>query len=291
MVVCRFYLYPEESAFSQPAILIPSKQFESLLAAINLKLKIKLTIPKGTAGDAFYIGFWADGNAQPRYLGCSSTKETFDDLKAGMPPYWHKLGAEPTTAGPPDKASLAAYKEKLALLTANEKGKKAANKVKKAEDQIKRHQSWGSTVKRVECYIGIRQDRDFRAIINAQQRASTSGPQWIDMEAEIAKLAREATEKYGPETSFDPTKGTNFKPQDSVIFISIDVEAYEFNHKQITEIGVATLDTLDLANAAAGVGGKNWMNEIRARHFRILENRYLINKVHVSGCPDSFEFG
>lgn len=269
--------------------MIPSKQFESLLAAVNSKLKTNLTIPKGPAGDAFYIGFWTDGNAQPRYLGRSSAKEDFDALKARVPPYYHKLDGEPTTVEFPDKRSLAAFREKLTLMTANEKGKKAANKAKRNDDRIQRHQSWGGSIKRVQCYIGIREIRDDKEAISAYQRASSS--QWVDMEAVAATIARETTEKYGPPTFFHPEKGMKFKPQDSVVFISIDVEAYEFNHKQITEIGVATLDTLDIVNVAPGEGGKNWMEQIRARHFRILEHRFLINKVHVSGCADSFEFG
>lgn len=258
------------------------------MAAVNSKLKTNLTIPNGPAGDAFYVGFWKDGNAHPRYLGRSSTKEDFDTLKAQVPPYYYKFDGESPAVEAPDQDSLAAFRKKFTLMTANKKGK-TASKVKRNDDRVQRHQSWGSSIKRVQNYIGIREIRDDREAINAYQRAS--GSQWIDLEAVASKIARETSEKYGHSTFFDPAKSMKFKPLDSVVFISIDVEAYEFNHKQITEIGIATLDTLDIVNMIPGDGGKNWIQQIRGRHFRILEHRYLVNKVHVSGCADSFEFG
>lgn len=79
-------------------------------------------------------------------------------------------------------------------------------------------------------------------------------------------------------------------PFDSdVIFISVDVESYERNHNFITEIGISTLDTHDLAKIPPGEGGINWMSKIRARHFRISEFTHLVNKDFIVGCADRFE--
>ena len=75
------------------------------------------------------------------------------------------------------------------------------------------------------------------------------------------------------------------------VFICVDVEAFERDHSIITEIGVATLDTLDLVGVAPGVNGENWHSKIRARHFRIAEYAGLKNTEFVNGCPDRFEFG
>lgn len=82
-----------------------------------------------------------------------------------------------------------------------------------------------------------------------------------------------------------------FPAEDCVIFISIDVEAYERDHNKITEIGVATLDTADLKNLAPGENGKHWMRAIRCKHYRIYEHKHLVNKDFVAGCPERFQFG
>ena len=76
-----------------------------------------------------------------------------------------------------------------------------------------------------------------------------------------------------------------------VIFISVDVEAFEFNQKHITEIGISTLDTVDPLGLQPGAKGNNWAAQIRSRHFRIREHGHLLNKLHVAGCPDKFNFG
>ncbi|OQO03301.1 hypothetical protein B0A48_11557 [Cryoendolithus antarcticus] len=78
-----------------------------------------------------------------------------------------------------------------------------------------------------------------------------------------------------------------------VIFIAIDVEAWEQNHAYITEVGVATLDTRDLKAVDAGMNGKNWHSYIRGRHFRTKEymNPSYTNNRHVQGCPNAFRFG
>ena len=75
----------------------------------------------------------------------------------------------------------------------------------------------------------------------------------------------------------------------NVVFVCVDVEAFERNHRLITEIGISTLDTNDLLNLAPGENGTTWMKKINSRHFRIQENRHLVNKDFIVGCPDRFE--
>lgn len=77
----------------------------------------------------------------------------------------------------------------------------------------------------------------------------------------------------------------------SVVFVCVDVEAYEKDHSKITEVGIATLDTRDLVRVAPGKDGQHWRNNIQARHFRIKEYAHLVNCQYVSGCPGSFFFG
>ena len=78
----------------------------------------------------------------------------------------------------------------------------------------------------------------------------------------------------------------------SVVFVAIDVEAYERDHSKITEVGIATLDTRHLRGISPGDDhGGRWWDVIRSRHFRIKENAHLVNREFVSGCEDRFEFG
>lgn len=90
---------------------------------------------------------------------------------------------------------------------------------------------------------------------------------------------------------FHSDKLAPYEQEGSVIFISVDIEANERNASQITEIGIATLDTRDIKSIVPGQGGKNWMDKIRARHFRINEYKHIRNTEFVNGCPDRFEFG
>lgn len=89
----------------------------------------------------------------------------------------------------------------------------------------------------------------------------------------------------------DTTKAAPNVFESEPIFIAIDVEAWEREPKPITEVGVATLDTRDLEDVAPGTHGEGWQGAIRARHFRIVEYRHLVNKDFVDGCPEHFEFG
>lgn len=87
----------------------------------------------------------------------------------------------------------------------------------------------------------------------------------------------------------DVTKSVPYLFDKNVVFVCVDVEAWEKDHSVITEIGVSTLDTNDLARLPPGEGGKNWMTAIRPRHFRISEYKHLMNQDFVAGCPDRFE--
>jgi hypothetical protein len=100
-----------------------------------------------------------------------------------------------------------------------------------------------------------------------------------------------AAAKTADDVALNTESPLPFKTEDSVIFICVDVEAWERNHKLITEIGIATLDTADIISLAPGKGGANWASVIRARHFRIKEHNHLKNYNFVDGCADRFQFG
>jgi hypothetical protein len=92
-----------------------------------------------------------------------------------------------------------------------------------------------------------------------------------------------------PLADVDPEGPAPFPFEENVVFVSVDVEAYEKNHAIITEIGISSLDTNEIGSIAPGVQGKNWMKHINSRHFRIKEAVHLVNKDFVNGCPERFE--
>lgn len=80
-------------------------------------------------------------------------------------------------------------------------------------------------------------------------------------------------------------------PVNDVIFLAIDVEAYECDQNIITEIGIATLNTRTLRGTPPGYNGHCWSDLINARHFRIRDHLSYRNHKYVRGCPDNFDFG
>ena len=188
-----------------------------------------------------------------------------DELRENVPPRYYKLDGEPPITKPLVDTSLAAFRAKIEALSLTAKNKKAANKEKQRVERVAKQKSWKDSTKRVQRYLGLRKRSD-----NDTATVSDSADN---------------------NTFYDPEKCTKFMMEDAVVFVCIDVEAYEMNNNIITEIGIATLDVLDIANMEPGVLGENWRKAIRARHFRIKENMHLNNTKHVQGCAGSFEFG
>ncbi|OQO00452.1 hypothetical protein B0A48_13801 [Cryoendolithus antarcticus] len=79
-----------------------------------------------------------------------------------------------------------------------------------------------------------------------------------------------------------------------VVFVCIDCEAWEFDSQEVTEVGVAVLDTRDLRGSQPGEPALIY-NEILAKlryaHYRPVEYALHGNKRHVPGCPEAFGFG
>ncbi|KAK4541717.1 hypothetical protein LTR36_007426 [Oleoguttula mirabilis] len=75
------------------------------------------------------------------------------------------------------------------------------------------------------------------------------------------------------------------------VFICIDCEAFEFAQDKVTEIGIAILDTREVAPSAAKSDTESMTAAIRCAHYRPVEYSNLMNKKRVKGCPDCFGFG
>jgi hypothetical protein len=179
------------------------------------------------------------------------------------------------------------FKAKIDLMMQVQRGKKTANKEQQKAERLKKQQSWNHSIKRVQRYLGIRQTS-----VENQKDAIRTGLQDLDLQWQDYDATVKNTEsKLMQQEGLNIDMPAPYTQEGSVVFVCIDVEAYERNTRQITEIGIATLDTKDIASMSPGEGGVNWRKLIRARHFRINEYKHLRNNEFVDGCPDRFAFG
>lgn len=171
------------------------------------------------------------------------------------------------------------FREKMELAQEISKSKSKAAKKARQEQHVLRRHDMVRSMKRTQQYLGMTPapppPQDPHAVLD-------SGEPLESLESELASLSLSA---------IDTTKVMPYDFNRDVIFIAFDVEAYERPPRQVTEIGVATLDTRDLKLLAPGTNGVDWQKAIRAHHLRVAEYKNLVNKDFVEGCPDKFEFG
>lgn len=91
--------------------------------------------------------------------------------------------------------------------------------------------------------------------------------------------------------AIDPSQPAPYPFERQPVLIAFDVEAWEIDHRAITEVGISTLDTMDIIDLPPGKDGENWFGKVRHRHFRIEEYKHLVNHERIHGCPERFEFG
>ena len=279
-----FYIYRLKSDLNLlPILLVPAKQLQDFLELINRSLSTSLAMPSNGANGTFMVSFENDGTPRPRYLGRSTNKEAAESLRNNIPPTYYKPMNEPKSTVTPTEQALEAFKAKLELMNAAQKGRKTVSKEKARKERLFNQQSWKASLKRTQRYLGLREASTSKYL---PKDVGRRGPTWEEIDRLKAAGATEA-----PTVSFTPDILAPFPQEGRIIFVCVDIEAYERNNNLITEIGVATLDTDDLAGIVPGEGGANWMKLIRARHFRINEYKHLNNTEFVNGCADRFEYG
>ncbi|KAK3375320.1 hypothetical protein B0H63DRAFT_482574 [Podospora didyma] len=257
-----FYIHQPPDLDSKPVLFVPTYQFQHLLDVVNAKLEINLTIPHGVNSNKFTISFGIGNTPLPRFLGRSTSLEAFESLCEAIPPANPRDSLEQATQYGRD--------EFLKLLSSinNPKKKPQKSSEKNRLKRIQNHKAWGRSIKRVQRYLGLREKVDASRDESSEGGAPTTTTPTLDLSKPMA-------------TTLDQP----------VMFIAVDLEAYEFNHNLVTEIGLAMLDTADITATAPGDEGKVWFPHIRARHLRIKENAWALNTTHVQGCADHFEFG
>ena len=95
---------------------------------------------------------------------------------------------------------------------------------------------------------------------------------WTDLQT--YHVVKSSHRKLSP---IDPCKLPPCPFDTNPIFISVDVECNELQKSQVTEVGLAMLDTASLKNIAPGLNGTNWHSAIKARHFRTVEFTHIRN--------------
>lgn len=258
---------------TKPLLLIPSEEVEALFKDIYANLGVRAWFPDMMRHPGFEIGF--QNGPRPRYLGRLTVDCSLIELEDNLP---ESSNEEPEVV---EDCSFPAFRRKMeaAILAGKNKQKNARDK--KRRDRIITKKSWCAQLKRAQSYLGLRP----RGTVDKNNFFNNPNHTWEESQA-----AQQAYEKAAGLIlpKLVPTEPAPYPFDQSIVFVCVDVEAYEKDHKKVTEIGISTLDTLDLQNTAPGEGGIEWMKKIRARHFRVTEYAHLNNTEFVTGCADKF---
>lgn len=240
---------------------IPLSQAQALIEDVNTAFpKLNWQFGSRHEEEGLVLKF-EDPNPEyrPRFLGCADSRSKFDFLVENIDaPDFSNMDSSP-----PDR-SKEAFRAMMALAAEAVKNKNKKNKSVRQERNILNRQSMSKQLLQAQRYLGLRSGE-----------ATGSVPDKTDPAVKAMNVEEAAS----------------YLCDSDVVIIAIDVEAYEKAHHIVTEVGVSTLDTRDLKGTAPGVNGQNWQQFVRARHFRVNENRGFVNGEFVAGCPENFEFG
>ncbi|KAE9965483.1 hypothetical protein BLS_007620 [Venturia inaequalis] len=260
-----YYVWPLDYS-PKPLILVSEEQFIYLIKEINTRFPHLHVDPK----DSWYseVGLTCDFNSfkhprfLPRFLGRCSSKDQYDNMVDKSPSAEFMRKDDPTPKKAPDDRSREAFRALVENALVANKAKNRQSKEVRRVARVEKQKDMGKQLKRAQRYLGVRPKKEM-----IEEQAAPAIP------------------------AIDYSQPAPYPFENSPVFVCIDVEAYERSNKIITEIGVATLDTLDLIGVPPGVSGKNWQSKIRARHFRIKEHQSYRNGEFVSDAADQFEYG
>ena len=204
---------------------------------------------------------------------------SLEDAEKNLPhEEYREKGDEPL-----DDRSFPVFRLKMRQAIEASKKKSKAVRDRRKQNRVVRKTSWCAQLKRTHCYLGVRPRRTPIDVANPADNPSMTESEW--------KSTQQAYQEANclDLSPFDPNEQVPYKFHKNVLFVCIDVEAYERPPNPITEVGISTLDTLDLMDVPPGDGGEAWRKKIRSRHFRIKENAHLNNTDFVVGCAGRFE--
>jgi hypothetical protein len=276
---CRYYIHPPASLYARPILVVPEIQVQALLDEINSTFRISIKLPR----DPFLLAFYQDSTPAPTLLGTSQSRDAVAKMEQQIPAPSDEHGECPPDASPQLERSLVRFKEKMERAVTIQKKKSTAVKKIKAKDRLTSQVNWCEALKRGQRYLGLR-PVDCKGGLPLPD----SSLSWDEQQ----RFERKQKLKHGHIlASLDVEKPAPHPFDRDVVFIAIDVEAFERAHNLITEIGISTLDTADIKLLPPGQGGVNWMECIRSRHFRISNHSHLRNTTFCTGNPERFLFG
>lgn len=297
-----WYIWPDLPNTTKPILLIPSKQVETLLKDINNAVDDAHLI-LGTEAEeiGLVIRFPNHPDLLPRYLGHSTCREQFVRLERHVPNAVRRRKGEIPHKDAPNNRTAQEWRRQMEMAFDVAKGKSRASKNTRKEQRAEKQQAWKGSLRKAERALGLRP-----ALLRENGQSPAKKPLQMTSDSLSAEPAANAPWseikafhnhrdqayhdcKHPPPAN--PMEPPRWPFEDSPVFISVDIECYEHNKGQITEIGLATLDTNDLEGIAPSDKGQGWHPKIRPRHFRIREHAHLFNSDYVSGCADRFEFG
>lgn len=250
-----FYLYHPKHHRNPAKLFVPTEQFVRFLDFVNATIGIQLAIPDGLPGNSFKLTFSLEGVSGPRFAGRITHSSDFDELVEFLPDYNELDGCKDAP-----QYSVEDLISKLHEWSGmEEKDRKKEDAARHREGKVKRKLG---DVQLAQHLLGLRPH------IKGQR---------LDADGNVIML--------------DVDKAVPFQPYDEPVFVAIDVEAAELNSQVIMEIGIAVLDTRDLAGVAPGKNGENWFPLIKAHHLHTYEYRTQRNSKFVKGFPDMFNFG
>jgi hypothetical protein len=278
--LCRYYIDTPRSMMAKPITLLPLHQVEHLIQQINIAFKTDVACPP----DPFVVSFFDDGTPQPKSLGISRCREDLADMEASIPNAPEDYAGEPFQQEESlrlTERSLADFKAKIERILASTKKNKQAAKKKKMDERFLKQQDWVKQLERAQRYMGLRPKVTKSTMLD-------TASSWAEQQKRQEQDLRTCGVRLDP---LDTSKPAPYAFEGDPVIVCVDVEAYERDNRRITEVGVSTLDTLDLAGIAPGKGGDNWIAHIRSRHFRIRGREHLENKEFCPGNAKNFKFG
>lgn len=275
----RYYLHGPESSLRQALVLVPYDQVKSLIDEMAATFDAKIDVPKYP----FTISFFNDGTPQPQLLGICHSRTDIDDCQASIPVAEGGHGEAPVDTSQVGEAAFADFKTKFENVHGATKktNKSSTSKKKRAADYAVVIQSWCRSLSRAQRYFGLRPAPVKNDVVD----------EYMPWEEQVAMHAKTSGTIPATLRSLDVSKPAPFPFDKSPVLISIDVECYERGHHIITEVGISTLDTLDLRGLEPGEYGENWRQQIRSRHFRVEEYAHIRNTEFCRGDPEAFQFG
>ncbi|GIK01620.1 hypothetical protein Aspvir_005658 [Aspergillus viridinutans] len=275
-----YYVHVSPQLSPRPLLLVPAAQVRKFVQEINRELEVTLSIPEESEM-GMILDFNLDGVPQPTFIGKCTSRETKDELEATIPP---RTNYEPPTDM--DEAHLA-YEQMIeyGINASKNKSRGKASKAKKQQIRLQAETELVQTRKKMHCYLGLQSyhSLDLPELIDERS--------WEEKRNDDCSTAQSLDDSDTGIPRLDTNNPAMFSFWKEPVFISVDVECNERCHEQVTEVGISTLDTVDLVGIPPGENAENWTSRIRSRHLRVREYGHIINRQYVSGCPGSFEFG